>query len=572
MTLEKNATPQGVTLQHTADDSRSGLAPWKESDIRFNIAERRRLVEEQLARFANSASPLTAKDCQLDRSSDSVQLGNDSWQEALPITDRPPSQPYPVNSFPPLIRDAVLEVQHVTQAPMPIVATSAICTMAAASQALIDVERDCHLVGPVSLFSVILGDSGERKSTVDALFSRALKKFHRDSIDLGSDELRSYAANSLAWKAKLDGILAMISAVRRGKKKEGGPSIEDLERDLLTLQKQEPVRPLIPNVLVLDITTEKLAHQLANEWPSCVLIAAEGGMVFGGRSFSKDHQLSTLAAFNALWSNEPLRISRKTSDSFEIQGARLSLSIFVQSQVFADFMSENNLSRAIGFLARCLFAFPDSTQGRRTYKPLPPSLDALDAFEKHVCQLLHISPNIEKRRLHPTKIPLARGAKDLWVEFHDSIEVQLGKGQPLADLRDFGSKAAEIAARVAAVFQASCGFPLAEISQENMRAACDVVNWHIGEVIRYFGPLSPERSRLVADAKKVDLWLVRYCREKAVSAVEISTLLQVGPGPLRKKEKLLRPLEYLASCHRIKWVESCRKIEVNPALLEEAPL
>jgi putative DNA primase/helicase len=569
MSEEINTAPLEAALLNTDVNSNESISMMEESKIRELIEERRQTVETLRAKTAISANVTSHTDCKPKRPCGSLQTGNSAWQEPSPITARATPKDYPVDSLPLLIREAVIEVQAATQAPMAIVASSAICAMATASQALIDVQRDNHLFGPVSLYFVVLGDSGERKSTVDALFSKSIKEFHQKSMAAGAEELAVYRAQRHAWQAKCDGIAGQIKSINSGKKKESGSGICELERNLSELHKQEPERPLIPNVLVLDITTEKLAHQLAKEWPSCALVSAEGGLVFGGRSLSKENQLSTLAAFNALWSNEPLRISRKTSESFEISGARLSISLFVQSQVFENYIEENDIARSIGFLARCLFAFPESTQGKRNYKPMPKKMVALETFNAHISRVFGITPTMNKNRLVPTLVALDDDAKVCWIKFHDEIEAQLAAGKMLEGLRDFGSKAAEIAARVAAVFQAADGFPIITISENNMESACQIVKWHISEVIRFFGTCTTEEHRLMADAKKLDSWFVHYCRETEATSINLIDILQRGPGSLRKKEKLKAPLEFLESRQRIKISSNSRSIEVNPALLKK---
>lgn len=70
---------------------------------------------------------------------------------------------FPLSSLPPLIRDAVIEAQQITQAPLGLVAASALGAVSLVCQNLIDVCRLNTLRGPVSLFLLTLAESAERK-------------------------------------------------------------------------------------------------------------------------------------------------------------------------------------------------------------------------------------------------------------------------------------------------------------------------------------------------------------------------------------------------------------------------
>jgi putative DNA primase/helicase len=63
--------------------------------------------------------------------------------------------------------DAVEEVSRYVQAPLPLVASSALASVSLATQAHVDAQRDEKLQGPTSLYMLTIAASGERKSTCD---------------------------------------------------------------------------------------------------------------------------------------------------------------------------------------------------------------------------------------------------------------------------------------------------------------------------------------------------------------------------------------------------------------------
>jgi len=565
-----DSAPSTFALKSEIDESKGVGTILGDDEIRSRLKDRQMKTLHGSASSARSANERRDKTSLGSASNKTLQTASMAWHEPMPVLAKPSPQAYPWESLPAIIRDAASEVCECTQAPIAMVASSAICAMATACQALYDVKRDHHLHGPISLYFITLGDSGERKSTVDSLFSRAIHDFHEESIESSKREIMSYVGKLKAWEAQCAGVVGAITSARKNSKKsDKEPSFDELEKQLEELHHQKPERPFIPNLLVHDITIEKLEHQIATEWPSCTLLSAEGGSVLGGRSFARDNQLSTLAAFNMLWSGESFKVGRKTSDSFEINGARFSISLFIQPHVFGTFIEDNDLCRSVGFLPRCLFSFPESTQGKRMYKSIPQSLSALEAFNSRVTKLLRIPPVMSGRRLVPTLIPLSDAAFKLWVEFHDSIETSLGNGKTFEGIRDFGSKAAENAARLAAVFQIANELPVKEVSALNMEAACKIVHWHLGEVVRYFGSGTSKVMRLTSDAGLLDRKLLQLCRERDHQHIDRSFLLSRGPEKFRKIEKIMPLLEFLASKHRIRIYENGQKISINPALLLE---
>ena len=77
------------------------------------------------------------------------------------------AMPYPVEALPPIMREAVMEVVEETQAPLAMIAVSALCAASAALQGHINIQRNEGLVGRFYIYALVIAMSGERKSTVD---------------------------------------------------------------------------------------------------------------------------------------------------------------------------------------------------------------------------------------------------------------------------------------------------------------------------------------------------------------------------------------------------------------------
>lgn len=389
----------------TPKTSQEGIqtSPLSQQEIKKLIEARRATV---VPAIRNSANPAKNGELHQEEALKNEQVEAPSgkeWQAPTPFNQEVLRESFPIEALPPLLRDAILEVQSFTQAPMAMVASSAICTVATAIQGLVDVYRPSQLNGPSSLFFFTLGDSGERKSTVDKYFSKPLKDHHEKSLELAKPVLSKYQAQLDAWQAQYEGVKSAIKNASRsgyigdfedeessnkGSDHKRKKSIKELKELLEEMNENKPVRPLLPNLLITDITTEKLQFHVSQIWPSCLLSSAEGGLVLGGRSMSRENEISTLSSFNALWSDEVFRVSRKNAETFEVVGARFSLSLLVQPNVFAKFIEDHPTARDNGFFARCLFSYPESTQGTRLFKSRPARMPALDAFYAHIIELL----------------------------------------------------------------------------------------------------------------------------------------------------------------------------------------
>ena len=377
--------------------------------------------------------------------------GGDDWNPPLPLGVHVASEPYPSDALPDVVRGAVEEVQAFTQAPLALVACSALGALSLTGQAYVDVKRTEGLTGPTSLFLLTIADSGERKSTCDQFFTKPIREYERQQMEAMQPALSNYRAEMAAWESSQTGIKDNI----RLKAKRGDP-VDSQREALRRLEDNKPVPPRVPRLLRLDETPENLAWVLAREWPAAGVVSAEAGLVFGAHAMGKDSIMRNLALLNTLWDGGTLAIGRRTTESFTVQGARFTVALQVQEATLRSFVERSGgLARGTGFLARFLLAWPESTQGQRLFVEAPTDWPRLSALRQRVAELLEqAAPIDEHGALSPVVLSLDLEAKRVWVRFHDDIERQLCTGGELAEVRDVASKAADNAARLAALFHA----------------------------------------------------------------------------------------------------------------------
>lgn len=494
---------------------------------------------------------------------DDVKTTETEWPEPLPLVAEIASEPYPMDALPECLRGAVEEVQGFVQAPVSLVATCALSAVSLAVQAYVDVKRADKLVGPSSLNSLNIAESGERKSTCDKFFTAAIEAYEKEQCEQFEPVIIQHKADLDAWTAKRNGLLDSIRTASKQQK-----STAEYEQRLRELEAAKPKAPRVPKLLRGDDTPENLAWSLATSWPSAGVLSSEAGLIFGAHAMGRDSIMRNLALLNILWDGKTHDIGRRTSESFTLRGARFTVGLQVQEVTLRAFFDDSKgLARGMGFLARFLIAWPDSTQGYRLFSEPPQHWPKLEAFHRRLSDILKMPvPMDDTGVLTPTMLEFTPKAKDAWVEYHDEIEGKLGTGGELYDVRDVASKSADNAARVAANFQVF-EHGVEAIGLDAFQGAARIAAWHLNESRRFFGVLALPTE--VSDAARLDAWLTDYCRREGTHSVPESRVQTYGPSGLRAKAAIEAVLSELRALGRARLLGRghARLIEVNPALL-----
>ncbi len=288
-----------------------------------------------------------------------------------------PCDEFPLSSLPPLIRDAVIEAQQITQAPLGLVAASALGAVSLVCQNLIDVCRLNTLRGPVSLFFLTLAESGERKTAVDKLL---MKPLYQQEMQLYS----RYKSELAVWKNKEELLKAQKKALLSKLNKELRKGADESEtlRQLEVLQKNSAEEPVRYKFIFNDATTAAIKNQLCGKWRSVGIMSDEAGIIFDG------YTLSELPFINKMWDGSVLSVDRKNEPEQMIENARMTLSLMVQPGLFDRYMErKGSVARDSGFLARCLISKPATTQGKRFINGAVIPGGSLTAFHERLMEL-----------------------------------------------------------------------------------------------------------------------------------------------------------------------------------------
>ena len=487
----------------------------------------------------------------------------DGWLDPQLMTAKVNAEPYPLDALPETIRAAVTEVQGFTKAPIAMIASSALAALSLAIQSHVDVKRAEKLSGPTSLFLLTIADSGERKSTCDGIFTKAIRDYEAQQAEAAKPRLTDHRSAVQSWESKRGGIKDKIRMLAKQ-----GSATTAKEAELRALG-DAPESPRVPKLIYGDATPEALKWNLAKLWPSGGVVSAEGGIVFGSHGMNKESIMRNLATLNELWDGKPISTERRTSESFTVRGARLTMGIQVQAATLRSFFDRSGgLARGTGFLARFLSSWPESTQGFRPFTDPPESWPALAAFNRRIAAILEQPVTIDDDgALSPSMLSLTPEAKAAWVKFHDEIEAMLKPGGELHEVQDVASKSADNAVRLAALFQVFEHGTSGAVGIDAFEGASQIAAWHLNEARRFFGELALPVE--LANAARLDHWLIEYCKRERTHIVGKNHTRQ--HGPLRDGAALGAAIHELVLLDRVRLAREGKRhtIYINPALITE---
>lgn len=493
-----------------------------------------------------------------------IRAIREGWNEPHPLVAEMHRQPYPIEALPGTIRKAVEEVRDFVQAPVALIASSALGALSLAAQSHWDIKRAERLKGPVSLYLLGIADSGERKSTCDGFFMRSIQDYEAEQAMLAVPLVQKYEADMKIWDAKCDGIKA---AIRKLASK--GQDADDPARLLRELEEDKPVSPRFPRLLYADATPESLKSELAKNWPSGGVVSSEAGVIFGSHGMNADSVMRNLSTLNQLWEGADLATDRRSSESFVVRGARLSIALQVQPATLNSFIARvGDLPRGSGFFARFLLSWPESTQGTRIFRDPPENWPMLTAFNQRLLEILnHPVAMDQSGALTPELLSFTTEARAEWIAFYNRIETELCTSGKFFTVRDVASKIADNAARIACLFHVFEADGNVDVQIDSTRASCRIAEWYLNESLRFFSSLdAPEGSSKTRDLWN---WLIDRCRRSESNRIPTMEVLQYGPSKLRKKEEFDSAMQQLSNLSRARIATEGKRrfVIINPVFL-----
>jgi hypothetical protein len=381
---------------------------------------------------------------------------------------------YPVDSLCPTLRDVANDIHHIVKAPLALCCNSILAAATLTAQSFVDVEIDGR-VYPVSNFYVTIADSGERKTTVDKISSTPIEEW-----------IRNKSKNNLqSNKSKFSDPLKIVGR----------------------------------------LTLAGLWTLLDECSPSVGIFSNEGGSILGGYSMKSENIDSFSAGLSSLWDGSVWSIVQANTGAKFLHGKRVSMHLMVQRHLRKDILGSDRLWEQ-GLLSRILFVEPISTIGTRLPYEAKNIYDQ-DSYKRYTKRLTDILDSGiiigSDGDLITRKMSLSPEAKILWVEFHDEVEKELAPNGKFRVILNFANKLAEIALRIAGLFEFIENHGAVTISRDTLSKAINISIFYMNHLLKLI-----EIDHDQARRDNVLKWLLKK-NKKGLSHITVQDANKNGP-------------------------------------------
>jgi hypothetical protein len=408
-----------------------------------------------------------------------------------------PQTTYPLECLPKSWQTVIRAAATASGASIPTAACGFLATAAALAQVdyrcetlVPNIYADGSSTDPISLFALVVSDSGWGKSTCGDVLTAGHREADRRLADRHQEGRREMEA-------------------RNDKSRSGGSG--DARRPTVK----------IPLGTVSDVTLEAVQLRLQTGRPAVLLYNSEMGALAGSWSFSRTQLPRTLPALNTLWDGGPVH-SDRINDHREIYipkgGYAISVLLLGQPSTAAWALGE---TAADGFSARLLLARDD----RRPVPPEPrmPEPEVRDALQAFRTLLIEQRERQDRgREFQDTKLVqevlrLSPDAKAALLEFREEMLAVADAAEP-GHARSAATRAPQLAARIAALEVAwrcytagdRAGHEPAPVDLAAVRTGTALARWHYHELLRVAGEMAATEL-----SKSADTILQRFRKAEA---------------------------------------------------------
>jgi hypothetical protein len=411
---------------------------------------------------------------------------------------------FPVEALPAVVSDLVQQVSGELQVDPAMPAMFALAALSSLAAPRVQVFRSGRWSEALSLYTLVVGESGERKSpTARAVYGplrqieRRMAAAHGEEVDRlidEQDQARALARNNPSLANRIEEKIAKLEASKR-----------------------RPPRIRLSN----DVTPEALTRALGASGGSGAILDAEGTFfgVLCGR-YTNGGVANVDLILNA-YDGDEYSADRISREPDRVERPSLALGLAVQPVVLQDAMAARQLLER-GVFARMMFATLESRIGSRmesTAAPHNPNPARLWGMVlSGIAELPRPGPGDEIPSLCCSPQALA-----LHVQLSDGTEARLGRGGDLLapGLREWAHKHAGRVLRIAGLLHLASGETIStEITEETMMNAIRIGDWSVSQA-RTVHCLSHESAdeATVQACRQVLAWIERKrmrsftCRE-----------------------------------------------------------
>ena len=424
----------------------------------------------------------------------------------------------PLDAMGDVLAQVVREVAEETSTPVEMPAMLALGALSTAALGRAVVEMKHAWREHLGVWSVIIAESGERKSAVLRHIARPLRRFEAERREREKVALAKRRRIWTANRKRADRLEARVAAA------EGAADVAAAEYELESWVEKigADEEPIEYRLLVDDITPEALAGMLSRH-PALGFLSDEAGPL-DALSHTSTERLSRMDVYLKGYDGESLAVDRVGRDSEQVTEALIAYALCAQPVVAQAVLGDERLDRR-GLLGRFLWCRPVSMIGFRE-DPEAPVLteDAVQAWDAVLGAILAL-PMPRGPMTRPVMTFADEGAQ-LGL-YGAEIEDELRPDGRLREIASWANKERGRAGRIAALLHLADGHgPSTPIDDEHVERAIVIGRWATEQALDAFGA-ARSITESTAGEQKVLRWLKRWQAEHLNGA---------GQPPLLKRE------------------------------------
>ena len=447
----------------------------------------------------------------------------------------------------------------------------AICGAAVARN--VRIEARAGWPEPLNIYVAVALASANRKSAVVEEVACPLRDYERGLILKERDRIAEEACEYRTLASELAEL-----------EKRAAKEVNIIKRDELKQEAKAKARelaakkmPVIPKLIVDDVTSEVAATILAEQNGRVAVCGAEGG-VFENMAGRYSNGVANIDVWLKAHSGDDLRVDRRDR-SEHVERPAITIGLAVQPDVLRGLIEKPGF-HGRGLLGRFFYSLPNSMVGHRKIRPGAMSDEARQTYHANIKRLAAIQPlTNDDGETEPRLIRLSKDADDYLASFEEEIEPMLGPDGELAFIGDWGGKLAGGTIRLAgilhlaqhaATFDCNGHWP-AEVSADTMKNAIKIARYLMPHAQAAYAEMGADSK--IEDAK----FLLRWIEKSGLTEFTKRNAHQGTRGRFKQVSMIEPALKILEDHGYIRAVESqtpnrpgrrpSEKFLVNPLML-----
>lgn len=362
---------------------------------------------------------------------------------------------------------------------------------------------------PVSLFTLIICESGDRKTTVDNQTMSPLNQVELELHKTYKKEKEEFQNYEKLYKKIEEQRIKDIANNKQFTKWDDAKN--NIYKGL-----EEKKKPICPFLKSKDPTPAALFKHSENSYPFHTINSSEGGQFFKGFGFSKEQLGGSISAISDLWDGGAKVQARKTDDAPQIlSNFSLTLNMMVQEKIIEEFIT-NPLVKDQGILSRLLICKPTPIFGTpSTYRSYERDWEEFEQetnsfSNKHTSLFLNrMKEALQKSKTYleqdkgevRKKLKISEDSIKKFNEIYNYWNGHSNNKEGIRLIKEWAAKAPEQVMRISAILEQFENPHCKSIQPDTLRRANDIVLFYAREFYKIV--VKPKEEEISLKAQEI---------------------------------------------------------------------